>query len=460
MRSRRDQVQAHAYVMARLTSALVHGDPDAPESPLRRTGLGSFGGLLLGTLAVAGLLIWGLISAGHKATTLTAGELVMAKETGARYVYAGRELRPVLNWSSALLLTGGDTAMTAVPAAALAGVPQGQPVGIVGAPDTLPAASAVNKGSWLVCAQSAGQAEVSLTIGIQAPVSTPPPNGGLLVQAEGAQYLVWNGQRLKLDASWIAGALGLGRTRVADVSPTWLNAVPAGPDLRPISVPGLGGRGPTIGGVRTSIGQVLVTRNVSSPGEFYLAEAGGLVPITAAQAAIVLGDPASAAAYPGATEAPVPVSQAATVHAPVVRQVLADAVGAPSAPPRDDGAVPGVPCMDYDSAGGVPPRLVFAVPPPGAPPALDSPEVTGSAQTANLITVAPGGGAFVWSQAAPGVGGESLFLVTGAGVKFSVPSASAASALGYRAGRAVAMPASLLGLLPTGPALDLAPMRG
>jgi len=116
--------------------------------------------------------------------------------------------------------------------------------------------------------------------------------------------------------------------------------------------------------------------------------------------------------------------------------------------------------MDYHSAGGAPPRFVFAVPPPAAPPPLNSPGVSSSPETANLVNVAPGGGAFVRSQAAPGVGGESLFLVTEAGVKFAVPSASAASALGYRAGRAVAMPASLLGLLPTGPPLDLAPIRG
>ncbi len=211
MRSRRDQVQAHAYVVGRLTSALVHGEPDAPESPLRRTGLGSFGGLLLGTLLVAACLVWGLISAGGKTAVLTAGELVMAKETGARYVYARHELLPVLNWSSALLLTGGNTAMTAVPAGTLTGVPHGQPVGIVGAPDTVPAAGAVNKGAWLVCALSAGRAEVSLTIGIPAAVTPPPPNGALLVAASGTEYLIWHGQRLKLDASWIAGALGLGR---------------------------------------------------------------------------------------------------------------------------------------------------------------------------------------------------------------------------------------------------------
>ncbi len=460
MRSRRDQVQAHAYVVGRLTSALVHGEPDAPESPLRRTGLGAFGGLLLGTLLVAAFLVWGLISAGHKAAVLSAGELVMAKETGARYVYARHELLPVLNWSSAMLLTGGNTAMTVVPAATLTGIPQGQPVGIVGAPDALPAADAVNKGAWLVCAVSAGQPEVSVTIGVPVPVSPPPPNGALLVAAPGAEYLIWHGQRLRLDASWIAGALGLGRARVTDVSPAWLNAVPAGPDLRPITVPGRGGRGPTIGAVRTSIGQVLVARNVGSPSEFYLAEAGALVPITAAQAAIVLGDPSSVAAGGGATGAPVAISPATLVHAPIAAQNLTDSVDAPSTPPRDDSAGPGVPCVDYRGTGGVPPRVVFAMPPAGAPPALDFPGVSGSPQTANLIKVAPGGGAFVQPQAAPGVGGDSLFLVTDAGVKFAVPSASAASALGYRAGRAVPMPASLLGLLPTGPALDLTPMRG
>ncbi len=455
MRSRRDQVQAHAYVMARLTSALVHGEPDAPESPLRRTGLGSFGGLLIGTLGVAAFLIWGLLSPGGKAAALTAGELVMAKETGARYVYAGHELRPVLNWSSAMLLTDGNTAMTVEPAATLAEVPQGQAVGIVGAPDTLPAASAVNKGSWLVCALNGGRAQVSLTIGTNTPVSPLPPNGGLLVRAEGAEYLIWHDQRLKLDAPWIAGALGLGQAQVTDVSPAWLNAVPPGQDLSPIGVPGRGGPGPTVGEVHTTIGEVLVTNNVGSPSEFYLAETGALVPITAAQAAIVLGDPSSTA-----TGAPVPVSQAALVHAPIVRRAVPDTSDAPSAPPRADASEPGAPCMDYDSAGILPPRFVFAMPPAGAPPAMDSPGVAGSPQTANLIMVAPGGGAFVRPQAAPGVGGDSLFLVTDAGVKFPVPSASAASALGYRAGRAVAVPASLLSLLPTGPALNLAPMRG
>src|SRR5260370_1713694 len=106
MRSRRDEVQAHAYMVGRLTSALVHGEPDAPESPLRRTGLGTFGGLLLGTLVVAAFLVWGLIFPSSNAAALTPGQLVIVKEPGARYISPRSELRPVLNWSSALLLPG------------------------------------------------------------------------------------------------------------------------------------------------------------------------------------------------------------------------------------------------------------------------------------------------------------------------------------------------------------------
>ena len=36
MQTRRDQVQAHAFVVGRMVSALVRAEPDAPFSPLRR----------------------------------------------------------------------------------------------------------------------------------------------------------------------------------------------------------------------------------------------------------------------------------------------------------------------------------------------------------------------------------------------------------------------------------------
>lgn len=463
MRSRRDQVQAHAYVVGRLTAALVHGDPDAPESPMRRTTLGSFGGLMVGSLLVAGCLIWGLISPASKAHALTVGEVVVVKETGARFIYTRGELRPVLNWSSAQLLLDGQATVQTVPAASLAGIPQGAPVGIPGAPDMLPAAGALNSGYWLVCAEpGAGHALVSLTIGV--PLAVPPspvPGAVIVADPSGRQYLLWQSHRMRIAEPWIPDALNLGRARVIEVSSAWLNAVPAAPDLAAMAIPGLGSPGPDLGGRQTRVGQVLVTNNVGSPSEFYLAVTGGVTPITSAQAALAITDKATAVAYPGASVAPVPVSPAAIAGASVMHRQLADGPPAPSAPPPYSGLPAGaVPCMAYAGRGGSAPRLVFARPPAGASSPSGMPGVTTSPENADLISVVPDGGALVRPQVAPGVNGGSLYLVTDEGVRFPVPTSTAAKALGYRAGQAAVLPAALLALLPTGPALDLPAIRG
>jgi type VII secretion protein EccB len=458
MRSRRDQVQAHTYVVGRLTSALVHAEPDAPESPLRRTGLGSFGGLLVGTLILAAFMVWGLISPASPASALTAGELLLVKETGTRFIYVGNELHPVLNWASALMLTGGNATITTVSASSLAGIPQGQPLGVLGAPDDLPAASALNVGAWLACTQSG---RVSVSIGSPPSLSELPANDAVLASGSGAEYLLWRGTRLRLDASWIVNALGLNNAPVIEVAPAWLNAVPAGPDLQPLSVPGAGQPGPVLGGLRTRVGQILVEHNVGSASQLYVVGHGGVAPITTTQAAILLTNRAESAAYQGGKTTPIAVSPATIANAAVLPSGLADGTGVPSAPPR--GFLPGsaaVPCMDYPASGGTAnPNLVFAAPPAGQPPAVGTPGVTASAQGAALISVAPGDGALIRPQVAPGTGGSSLFLVTDTGVKYPLPAAEAA-ALGYRASEAAALPAALLGLLPTGPALDLPALRG
>ena len=108
MTSRRDQVQAYGFVVGRLTSALVHGEPDAAQPPMQRTRSATLGGVVLGMLGIAGFLLWGLISPVNKAAAApTAGDLIVVSQTGASYIYGGGKLFPVLNWSSALMLLGG-----------------------------------------------------------------------------------------------------------------------------------------------------------------------------------------------------------------------------------------------------------------------------------------------------------------------------------------------------------------
>jgi ESX secretion system ATPase EccB len=463
MTSRRDQVQAYGYVVGRLNSALVHGDPDAVHPPMQRTRSATLGGLTLGVLGIAGFLLWGLISPVHKPVAApTAGDLIVVPQTGASYIYGGGKLFPVLNWSSARMLIGGSPRVENETAAAIAGLPQGPPLGIVGAPDSLP--TQINQGVWLACAQeSGGQPKTALVIGANPPAAAPvPPGQALLVAASGRSYLIWQGHRLRLGAPWMAPALGLGQAPVTLVSQTWLNAVPAGPDLQAFSLRGAGDPGPALGGQATRVGEVLTTRNMGGRDAFFLVESDGIASITATQAALDLASPGTAAAYPSGTAQPVTVSAPAIASAPHGSQSLPDGTGAPAGLP-DDAAPPtpgDVPCIAYPAAGGGPPDLEWTAPPGGSAPDLQAPGVTGAATDADLVRVASGGGALVQPVTATGAAAGPLYLVTADGVKFAVPATSVATALGYQAGQAAGLPAPLLRLLPTGPSLNLAPLSG
>jgi type VII secretion protein EccB len=418
---------------------------------------------MLGVLGVAGFLLWGLLSPVHKAVAApTAGDLIVVPQTGASYSYVGGKLFPVLNWSSARLLIGGSPQVENETAAAIAGLPQGPPLGIAGAPDSLP--TQINQGDWLACAQeSGGQPKTAVVIGVQPPAAAPvPPGQALLVAASGSSYLIWQGHRLRLDAPWMTSALGLGQAPVTQVSQTWLNAVPAGPDLRAFSLRGAGDPGPTLSGQATRVGEVLTTHNVGGRDALFLVESDGIAAITATQAALDLASPGTAAAYPSGMAQPVTVSAPAIASSPRASQPLPDGTGDPAGLP--DGATPpttsDVPCIAYPGTGGVPPDLEWAAPPGGLAPDLQAPGVTGAVTDADLVSMASGGGALVQPVTATGAGAGPLYLVSAAGVKFAVPTTNAATALGYQASQAAALPATLLGLLPTGPSLNLAPLSG
>jgi type VII secretion protein EccB len=463
MTSRRDQVQAYSFVQGRLSSALVHGEPDAAEPPMQRTRSATLGGVVLGMLGIAGFLLWGLISPVDKAAAApTTGDLIVVSQTGASYLYGGGKLYPVLNWSSARMLLNGSPQVENETAAAIAGIPQGPTLGIVGAPDSLP--TEVNHGDWLACAEeSGGQPKTAVAIGVSPPaVASVPSDQALVVTGGGSSYLIWQGQRLRLDAAWMASALGLGQAPVTQVSQTWLNAVPAGPDLSAFSLTGAGDQGPTLGGQATRVGEVLVTQNVGGGDAFFLVESDGVAAITATQAALDLASPGTAAAYPGGTAQPVTVSAPAIASAPHGSQSLPDGTDVPASPPSD--ATPpkasDVPCIAYPGTGGAAPVLLWTAPPGGSAPDLQAPGVKGAATDADLVGVASGGGALVQPLTAAGAATGPLYLVTGAGVKFAVPTTDEATALGYQASQAARLPATLLGLLPTGPSLNLAPLSG
>ncbi|MEU7821675.1 type VII secretion protein EccB [Catellatospora sp. NPDC049133] len=461
MQTKRDQLQAHNFVVGRLRSALLTGEPDALETPTRRFSVAAFAGLIIGAIIVAGCGAYGFFFPGGNTSWREPGTIIVEKETGTAYVYDSTAgvLRPVRNRASALLLTGPDSTVRSVSVKSLDGVPHGLPVGITGAPDSLPAVARLSRDPWLVCATSTpevtGQSRpaVLLAIGAADLAATPVDRAALVATLDGTRYLIWGNRRMRVADPAAAVALALDGVRPVPVADTWLNGLPAGPDLAPPPIANVGAPGPAVDGRPTRVGQVLrVSGADDDSAGFRLVLADGLASLTPTMAELILADPRSRAAYDGSPRA-VAVSSAGVVSAPVSGRPIGDG-GLPARPPQlldpnDLGEQ--VLCARATFGADASLALVTArvghlraaTPPPGA---VDQ-------RSATLVAVAAGAGVLVRPETAPGRPGSARWLITDVGVRYPMTDAAVA-ALGYGGVTAVDLPATLLALVPSGPVLD------
>lgn len=77
MQTRRDQVQAHRFAKARMQSALLAGDLDRAEPPLRRSGIAAFAAEMVAVMVAAGFGLYGLMKRGGKAGWRDFGVIVL-----------------------------------------------------------------------------------------------------------------------------------------------------------------------------------------------------------------------------------------------------------------------------------------------------------------------------------------------------------------------------------------------
>jgi type VII secretion protein EccB len=464
--TRRDQAQAQTYVLGRLNSALVIGDPEAQEGPHRRILVGVIAGLLVSALVVAGFLVYGLLWPGGATTWRAPKTLVVEKETGSRYILANGFLHPVHNYASAVLLLGADLKVVSVSSESLRSTPRGTPVGIVGAPDSLPDPDALAQTVWSVCAMSDrgedGEPVPATTLAVGRSVfgSALTDEHGLLARTSDRTFLVWHGHRYELTADWVPEALGFDAPPL-QVEPGWLNQLPAGPDIGPLSVPGRGGKGPTVDGAATRIGQVFLTRVIGSGKRYYVLFSDGLSRLSATAAALVLADPRTADAYGSERVAPTELTPAALTGLPKSKRSTLSA-GAPETPPR-----PAIRPADttWCVRTAVPDGYIDVAAEPAASDAnlrltRDGPGVTRTARTAEAVGVVGGAGGAVRAGRPGGVGGSQLYLVTDSGMSYPFADPAVAKAMGYEPTDAFPIPPALLALLPTGPTLDPNAARG
>ncbi|WP_169950603.1 type VII secretion protein EccB [Microbispora sp. H11081] len=463
MQTRKDLYQAYRLMQQRLGQALLQGEPDVAESPMRRHNVATFCGVLLSVLLLAAFGIWGLIKPGGATKLTEPGQLLVEQDTGATYVYSAQEraLLPVANYVSArLLLDAADVTVRDVSAASLAELPRGPLVGIPGAPDSLPAKDKLVHGPWSVCvvdgpdATGAPRPYVTLVGGFD--VGGRPLGGGAMVVDDGRQkWVVWGDRRMRAAASAVSAL----NAQPRKVPPAWLNAIPEGPDFSGPKVPNLGRKvSRPDGRSAAAVGQVFTVPGIGgAPARWYVLLSDGLAPITLTQATLMLADPGIKAAY-GRRPPQAVTIDAATANASVSAQNVTGG-GLPETMPSVVSPGPASPlCAVYSGARTGSTRATLTV---GASIAIPTPRTPGGEESFDQVLLPPGSAAI--AGLLPGEGQvasiTNYYLITDQGRRFAVASADLLPKLGYGLSDATPVPAHLLHLIPEGPALDPAAAR-
>ena len=451
MQTRRDQLQAYRFVTRRIVSALLSGEPETNERPMRRYGLAVFGGAMVATIVFAGAGVVGFIF--PSGARLQDPAIVIERETGARYVFVGGELHPVVNFASARLILATDSpTIQRVSQRSLQGYPRGQSVGIPNLPDPLPDRTTIKTMPWSAC--SLRRSAASTDFATHLFVGSEPAGGqvltdrGLLVERRTAdavtRYLIAGGTRFRVpEAS--RTALGMAAARPTEVTATIIAGLPPGPDLRVPGITNAGEPGREIAGTPGTIGKVYVAAE-----QHYVLLTNGLVPVGPVMRDLLLAsDPAVTTITPAAAAAARSSASFEPIGFPTELPELAFA----SQPPgmvclvAAPGEANGVDVVAHETR-----------------PALETPSGEtrigqDGTEMADAVHIPGGRATIVQLLPAPddATTNTTTYLVTDQGIRHAVArqdTAGVLTSLGYGGVETMRVPSSLLSLLPLGPAFD------
>jgi type VII secretion protein EccB len=426
-------------MVQRVVAALVMRETDPAQSPFRRVAGATLVGVLLAALGVGGAAAYAVLKPGASGKWRNEKAIILEKESGALFVYRDQVLHPVLNQTSALLILNSAGVKTvSVSRAVLAEAPRGAPLGIPGAPTSLPTAASLRKDPWTVCSSQDGSV---LFVGGRPDGGTALGERGMLASSPTQEtYLIWNGHKhlIRQPGAVLPALVWSGRPQVT-VAQALLHAVPSGTDLVTPVVPD---RGKTATGGK--VGQLYGVRTGDRIDAFVVT-VDGLASLTPLQAALLLAAPETASVQGRKDLLPLSAGEfSGLVQDKQVKPFVADPGGDGALPanvPELLDGQPSVVCMaEAVTVGATLPDLSRV---PSTPSASSAGTVL-----ADKIVVPPGSGALVRTDT------NVLTLVTDVGRQHVLPVADVLPALGYQAQEPVKVPGELVGLLPVGPALD------
>lgn len=435
MATKKDLIEAQGFSRRRLLTAFTSGAPGGkeldPAKPLRAV----VASIALTAMLILGGVFYGLIRPGLP-NGWENNTLVLVKDTGARYVSMAGVLYPVINTASArLLMPAGDFTVVTTDQSTLDGLEIGPTIGILGAPDALPApASLVNDG-WSSCAIDDGQTAVAIST---KPIATAQDNA-VVVQSEDRLYVVVAEHRYEVqdaESEAVLRALGLNAASAIEVDGRWLNLFDSGATLEPLIIAKAGDE---IAGTDLAIGSVVHPQGSDDDNRYLLTEDGELAALSPlAYQLYLLGSGAVLG-----TEREVSPSELATIA------TAAEPAGGPDwptyiVPALADGATPCA-VLAHDDAG----RPITTLATPRTAGELDA--------TDGGVSVSVGSGALVRVGGTAGTDSGLLYLIDESGTAFPVPGADSdiIGRLGFAGKDVAAVPQSWIQFLPVGPELTV-----
>jgi type VII secretion protein EccB len=444
LQTQRDHVTAQKFVATRLTSALVFGDPTKMVVPAQRGRTGLVIGAVLALLVGVGLWIYGLVAPGGNTAWQQQGSILVEKETGTRYVFAGGELHATPNQASALLLAGQNAKVDLISRNSLAGLPHGAAEGIGGAPDPVPASDRLVSGPWLTClsgqdtAPATGAHDMVVRLGGGVRTSAVPPNEYVVMTLDaGTTYVVLRGVKYPVRGRAAAAALGFATIRPVPASATWLAMLPNGSAIGPPAIADEGTPGPAVGGRHYPVGQLFQQDAANGDQEHFVLRADGLAPVSATVFALLAaapGESTPAAVSPSAIGSAQLSADSSLLH--LLPDLLDDT-------PTTFGSQQL--CVRQQAAGQtISSSLVFGVDTAGA-----------SGNRPVEVSMPPGSGMVVVPES-DGANPTTEYLITDQGLAFPMVGSDSVQALGFAGTTPVTMPDALIAALPTGPVLSRA----
>jgi type VII secretion protein EccB len=477
----RHQVTGWRFVMRRIASGIALHDTRMLVDPLRTQSRAVAMGAVLLATGLAGCFVFSLI---RPSGTVGTNAILADRSTAALYVRVGDDLHPVLNLTSARLITGHAVDPTMVKSSELDRFPRGNLIGIPGAPERM-VQNPSHDANWTVCdsvSEPAQGGHAAHSTGVTviagrpdssgARAATLPSRQAILVDRDGSTWLLWDGRRSQINLTdhAITNALGLGQNNSEVPAPRPIalglfNAIPEGPPLTAPVIPNAGAPAPF--SVPAPIGAVVVSyaldQSSSGAPRYYAVMPDGLQQISPVLAAILRNTNSYGLDQPprlGADAvAKLPVSRMLdTPRYPDQQISVVDAAKSP------------VTCAYWSKPAGAATSSLNLMSGSALPIAESIRTVDlvsgGAATIATRVALTPGTGYFTQTVGggpdSPGTG--SLFWVSDTGVRYGIDNEAEHSAAGHGktvealglSGSPVPAPWSVLSLFANGPTLSRA----